>query len=127
MSGGRPRHGVHLKSAPVGIRTDPALRQMLEDAAAYNGVSLTCEVERRLKASFETTKESNPMTMREKIIAALDKADVHSVGWRERAAEAVLQAMREPTAEMLQPNFGPTTTEISLRIWQAMIDSALKE
>lgn len=50
--GGRPREGDALKSAPIGIRTDPALRTRLEEAAARNKNTLTKEVERRLRESL---------------------------------------------------------------------------
>ena len=51
-AGGRPREGEAVKLAPLNMRTDPALRTMIEEAAETNGRSLTQEVERRLRTSF---------------------------------------------------------------------------
>ena len=50
--GGRPRQGATAKLAPLNMRTDPELREKIEEAADRTGRSLTQEVERRLRTSF---------------------------------------------------------------------------
>lgn len=42
------------------------------------------------------------MDMRERIMAAIDRADHHSVGFLPRAADAVLDVLREPDARMIE-------------------------
>lgn len=50
--GGRPRHGENVKAAYLNMRTDPELRALIETSAAQHGLSLTAEVERRVRLSF---------------------------------------------------------------------------
>jgi hypothetical protein len=50
--GGRPRQGGEVKLAPLNMRTNPQMREMLEESAAAYGRSLTQEVERRLHTTF---------------------------------------------------------------------------
>lgn len=49
---GRPTEGAEAKRSPLNMRTSPELRAMIERAADLNGLSLTQEVERRLRTSF---------------------------------------------------------------------------
>ncbi len=49
---GRPTEGAEAKRSPLNMRTSPELRAMIERAADMNGLSLTQEVERRLRTSF---------------------------------------------------------------------------
>lgn len=42
-------------------------------------------------------------------------------------AKDVIEAMREPTDEMIEPFRSTASDEYILRCWQAMIDAALKE
>lgn len=55
--GGRPRQGEQVKRAPLNLRTDPRLRERIEDAADSHGWSLTQEVETRLISSFTLEQE----------------------------------------------------------------------
>ena len=50
---GRPRKDeATKKSAPLGVRVSPALKQQLEDAAKESGRPLSQEIEVRLRLSF---------------------------------------------------------------------------
>lgn len=49
---GRPSLGEHAKRQPLNMRTDSAMRERIEQAAAISGLSLSQEVERRLITSF---------------------------------------------------------------------------
>ncbi|WP_419816137.1 hypothetical protein [Glacieibacterium sp.] len=51
--GGRPRQGPEVKRAPLNMRTSPAMRTQLEEAADARGWSLTQEVEARLQRTFD--------------------------------------------------------------------------
>lgn len=54
--GGRPRQGERAKLAPLNMRTDPKLREAIEKAAADTGRSMTQELERRVKMTFDMEK-----------------------------------------------------------------------
>lgn len=43
------------------------------------------------------------------------------------AAKAAIEAMREPTEEMIEPFKSTASNEYILRCWSDMIDAALKE
>lgn len=47
--GGRPRHSEDVKRSPLNMRTDPALRRLIEASAEANELSLTQEAERLLR------------------------------------------------------------------------------
>lgn len=42
-----------VRMHPLNLRTTPAMRKKLEDAASANGRSLTSEIEHRLERSFD--------------------------------------------------------------------------
>lgn len=67
-------------------------------------------------------------TMRERIAAALDGADI-LVGWEYRAADTILDEMHEPTKAMVEA--GNTITDGVLysasSVWQAMLTAAKQE
>lgn len=50
---GRPRKAAEARRVPFGMRTTPAIRALLEAAAAASGRSLAGEIEYRLQASFD--------------------------------------------------------------------------
>lgn len=51
--GGRPREGRNVKTAPLSIRTDPALKARIEQLADREGLSFTQAVERLLKRGLD--------------------------------------------------------------------------
>ncbi|WP_394648189.1 hypothetical protein [uncultured Sphingomonas sp.] len=51
--GGRPSERGEAKRAPINMRTTPAIRAALEDAATRGGRSLAQEIEQRLERSIE--------------------------------------------------------------------------
>jgi hypothetical protein len=70
--------------------------------------------------------------LRERLDITLNEHD----GFYEGLARAAIEAMREPTDEMMVDGewkekslmtFAPREESPSLRVWQAMIDSALKD
>lgn len=52
-AGGRPREREEAKRAAVAVRTTPAIKQRLVQAAMQRGSSVTQEIERRIELSFE--------------------------------------------------------------------------
>jgi hypothetical protein len=66
--GGRPRHGQELKQKQIPLKVEPALRAQLDAAAERAGLSLTREVEKRLKASLDMDGAS---TATMKLLASL--------------------------------------------------------
>ena len=85
--GGRPRHGSEVKKAPLNMRTDPELRDRIEAAAEARRLSLTQEVERRLRASF-AIEEAGPE------IEYLVHALVHSAALIQAKTGAKIAASR---------------------------------
>lgn len=75
--GGRPRHGAEAKKAPLNMRTDPELRKRIEAAARNRNLSLTQEVERRLRQSFILEKAGPGLEFMAHIT-------VHSAEWIQR-------------------------------------------
>lgn len=118
-AGGRPRHGDAVKSAPIGIRTDPALRARLEEAAQANSRSLTKEIETRLIASFDSDQAISPGDIRDDL--------------RRRILASAEQLRLTPSQEMerrLDHSFhrddavgGPATNAL-LNVFAAIINSA---
>ena len=92
---GRPRQFPSLKSAPLGIRTTPELREALEIAAANNRRTLTQEVEHRLLRSFSDT--------------GLSLADAAAAAIRRTVEEALASAMSGSAqdAQRLDPEGAP--------------------
>ena len=52
-TGGRPSKGREPRTSPLALRIEPELRNMLNKAVAEAGNSLTSEVHRRLRMSFD--------------------------------------------------------------------------
>lgn len=100
-SGGRPRHGEQVKSVPIGIRTSPELRSLIEQAAASRKVSMTQEIERRLEQSFESGDLPLPADLAEIIKANAAAAGVPA----EVALEDILRRAYEYEAGF-QSNVG---------------------
>jgi hypothetical protein len=51
--GGRPREGAFVKTVPISIRTDPALRAAVEAYRRERGLSITQAIERLLQRGLE--------------------------------------------------------------------------
>lgn len=72
------------------------------------------------------------MTKREEIAAAIDRADRHSLGFLDRATDAVLDAMRDVPNNVLAAGYEAMFTDkwdgtqapMMGAGWDAMIDSA---
>ncbi len=111
--GGRPREGEHVKTVPIGIRTDPELRAAIEQAAAERGVSMTQEIEARLRSSFEHEQTMFPPELHRKL---KDAAEEKGRSWDTEIIERLSNSF---FADMY---FGSSDRALFLRTIGAAID-----
>ena len=105
--GGRPAERGEAKRSPINMRTTPAIRAALEEAAERGGRSLAQEIEQRLERSIEEeSRRGGPQTAA--LIAAIlsDIADIEAATgkqWHEDIATfgAVRYAISEQLADRL--------------------------
>lgn len=78
---GRPREGADLKTAPLSVRTSPALRHRIDEARAQSGRSLAQEVECRLHLSFDLEADERLREIAKAALAAgQDNEEGHGDG-----------------------------------------------
>lgn len=121
--GGRPPERGESKRSPISMRTTPAIRAALEEAAKRGGRSLAQEIEQRLERSVAADREAgSPATAAFLASANADIADIEAATGKSWLVDittygAVRHAIAEAVADLM-----PTPAEYAETMRQAIAD-----